>query len=473
MDALKNKLLFVLFLSGLLNVRAQDSLSLSLEKCLDLAFQYNVAYHSALLQSENSKARLHSAGASLLPSVSGFANQGISTGKSINPYTNTFINQEVTTGQYGLSASMALFNGFSNLSNLQQNVYSRKAAGYDLEQARLDLQIQVTLNYVQALSAEELLRQAQVQLEATNEQLKRMEQLQLNGAISPSVLHDTRGQLANDKIAVITARSMVVNSRMALSELINQELPGSTKLEKIRTEVSAEKNGPEAEQLFNAAKDRSPLVQSGNYKARAAHTSVRASWGSAFPTLALVGNLGSNYSSAAARQTVSRVYDAPGSAYVMVNGNSTPVYDQQVEYSSQKINFNNQIRNNLFTYVGLSLQVPILNGLRNKQQINLSQNNYEFSKVQQKGNTTRFRSQVTTACNELTNSKEKYLILEEQVNEFRQSYEIAKSRFEKGAISSFEFISAKTNYEKAAANSITARYDYIYRKKVIDLYLAL
>ena len=129
--------------------------------------------------------------------------------------------------------------------------------------------------------------------------------------------------------------------------------------------------------------------------------------------------------------------------------------------------------NNLFTYIGLSLQVPIFNGLRNKQQIDFSRNAYELSKVQQKSSTTKFRSQIVLACKELKNSREKYIIYQEQVNDYEQSYEIAKNRFEKGAISTYDFIIAKTNYEKSKAGSITAKYDYVYRKKVVDLYQSL
>lgn len=474
MHALKNKyhwLFFAFFCFGF--VKAQDSLSLNLEKCMDIALKNNLAYTNAQVQYKNNRSRQQQAGANLLPTVSGFANQGISTGKSINPYTNTFINQEVTTGQYGLSASMNLFSGFSNISGLQQNTYAKKASEYDLEQARIDLSIQVTQAYVVLLNAEEQLNQAKSQIDATNEQLERIRNLNQSGAISPSVLHDTRGQLANDKIALVNAGSILLNARMILAELINMEIPASAKFEKMSTEVSAEKTDPNGEQLFGTVKERAPMVLSGEYKSRSALMALYSSRGNILPTLSLVGNLGSNYSSAAVRQSIVNIFDAAGSDYVVVNGNSSPVYQRQVEYASESISFNNQLKNNLFTYIGLSLQVPIFNGLRNKQQIDFSRNAYELSKVQKKSSTTRFRSQIVLACNELKNSREKYTIYQEQVSDYEQSYEIAKSRFEKGAISTYDFIIAKTNYEKSKAGAITAKYDYVYRKKVVDLYQGL
>lgn len=474
MAGLKNKLyLFLSFFVCTFPVRAQDSLSLSLDKCLEIALKNNLAYTNAQVQYNNNRSREQQAGANFLPSVSGFANQGISNGKSINPYTNAFITQEVTTGQYGLNASLNLFSGLSNINTLQQNHSNKKAAAYDLEQAKIDLSIQVTQAYVQVLNAEEQVNQAKSQIEATNEQLKRIQNLNESGAISPSVLHDTRGQLANDKIAFINAGSLLLAARMTMAELINMEIPASTRFEKISTEVSAEKNDLDGELLYGAVKERAPMVQSGKYKTRASLMGLYASRGNALPSLALVGNIGSNYSSAAVRQTVANVFDAPGGDYVIVNGNNSPVYSRQVEYNNESIKFRNQLDNNLFTYIGLSLQVPVFNGLRNKQQIDFSRNAYEFSKIQQKSFNTRFRSQVVLACNELNNSKERYLIYQEQVNDYGQSYEIAKSRFEKGAISTYEFIIAKSNYEKSKAGAIAAKYDYVYRKKVVDLYKAL
>src|ERR1700740_643857 len=94
-----------------INAHAQDTEVYTLQKCIDIALKNNLSVITAELQSQSSTIQMQQVGASALPSINAYANQGISTGKSINPYTNQFINQEVTTGQYGLSAGMTIFNG--------------------------------------------------------------------------------------------------------------------------------------------------------------------------------------------------------------------------------------------------------------------------------------------------------------------------------------------------------------------------
>ena len=421
------------------------------------------------LQTQSSNAALQQSGASALPYISGYANQGISTGKSINPYTNAFINQEVNTGQYGLNAGLTLFNGLSIVNNIRQNAFNHKANKMDYEQVKIDISIQVSLAYLQVLSNEELVNQALSQMAATQTQLDRLEVLQTNNAITPSVFYDTRGQLASDKLNLINTRAALVTAKLNLSQLLNRSFPTNASFEKVVTDQE-----PEApiikEDLYKELMYSIPGIQSSDLRKTSALKSLHAARGAAFPTLSLNGSLGSNYSSAALSQKATDVYDAATGAYVNIGGNQVSVYETQYAYQSNKILFNDQLTNNFNTYIGLSLQIPIFNGLKNKTQTSYAKIKYKQFDIQQKATQVKYKVLIEQINNDIQNAYERYKIMKEQVNDYSESFKIATAKFEKGAITTFEYTNSKTNYDKAKANLISTRYDFIFRTKVLDFY---
>ena len=74
---------------------------------------------------------------------------------------------------------------------------------------------------------------------------------------------------------------------------------------------------------------------------------------------------------------------------VMVNGVKTPVISPQANFKSDKIGYNKQLSNNLYTTVSLDLTVPLFNNFtaRNRVKraaIQLKNNSYvaETTKIQ-------------------------------------------------------------------------------------------
>lgn len=450
-------------------LKAQETESYTLQKCIDIALKNNLSVIAAEMQAKTSKVQLQQAGANALPSVSAYANQGISTGKSINPYTNQFINQEVTTGQYGVNGNLVLFSGLSNYNTIRQAMYANRAGKMDYDQAKLDISIQVTLAYMQVLANQELLKQATSQMEVTQAQIDRLSVLDKNSAVSPSVLYDTKGQLANDKIYLVNIRSSLLTAKLSLGQLMNVSFSPAATFENVEVKEAADP-APNAQQTYEQVNKIIPALRSAEYRRKSALKTWHTAIGGISPTLSLNASVGTNYSSAALSQRVTNIYDAATDAYITVGSTPYMVYQPQYEYASEKISFNSQLKNNLNTYVGLGLQVPIFNGLNTRTQIARSKFNYEQTEVQQKTTEVKYKAVIEQLCNDLASSQERYKILQEQVNDYNASFQIATVKFEKGAITTYDYIISKTNYEKAKANLISVQYEYALRNKVLDLY---
>jgi len=474
MEELKNKhmpkYLFTLLIFAALHLQAQDTVVYNLKQCIDLAIKNNLNVKQAEHQMQSNEVLLQQSRAAGLPYLSAYAQQGINMGKSINPFTNTFINQQILTGQYGLNGGLTLFNGFSNYNNMRQNAYSYRAGQMDYEQAKIDITMNVMLAYLQILSNEEQMKQAASQVEVTNSQLERLTVLDNVHAISPAVLYDTKGQLANDKLSLINTRASFASAKISLFQLLNVNMPSSVKFEKI--DVAGELKPVENtfDNVYAEASKNFPLIKASEFRRMSALKNVHASRGNIFPTLSLIGSVGTNYSDAALSQRVVGVSDVGTDAYVVVNNTQVPVYAPQYVFSNDKLSFGNQFKNNLNSYVGLSLQFTLFNSLRNTTQLKSAKINKLQAETQKQFAGNNLKANINQAYIDVTASFERYTILQDQVNNYAASFKIAEVKFEKGALSVVDYVIAKSNIDRANMNLIAAKYDYILKSKILDYY---
>ena len=69
-----------------------------------------------------------------------------------------------------------------------------------IEQAKDNLTLNVILAYLQVLNNEDLLASSIKQKELSTKQAERLEILDSQGAVSPALVADVRGQLMNDEL---------------------------------------------------------------------------------------------------------------------------------------------------------------------------------------------------------------------------------------------------------------------------------
>ncbi|MGZ3883909.1 MAG: TolC family protein [Bacteroidia bacterium] len=468
MSSLRNLFLVlpVLF-SGLCS--GQDSVTYNLQQCIDIAVRNNIDLKRSEYAAQTAGARLNQARAATLPYASAFASQGINQGKSINPYTNSYVNKEIITGQYGINAGLTLFNGFSILNGMRQYAFGYKANTMDAQQAKTDLTISVILAYLHVLSSEEQLNLAMSQVGVSKAQVDRLELLNKNNAANPQTLFDTKGQLSNDELNYINAKQALESSKIALFQLMNVNKPGNVKFEKLNTEAELARYNGDLNSLY-AESQNMAMVKAAEYRRLSAKKSVQAARGQLLPTFSLNGSLGTNYSDAAVSQTLLGSSDAPTDNYVLVGNVQTPVYAPQYSFRNDKISYPAQFKNNLNSYIGVSVQVPIFNALRLKTQVNYAKiNEHQAESVKDNVN-IQLKLSVEQAFVNMTASYDRYQVLAQQVQSYGSSFKIALSKFEAGALTSVDFMLAKSNMDRANNNFIAAKYDYMLKARILDYY---
>ena len=437
------RIFLLLMLHFLLHTGAmgQENLkALSLERAIEIAMANNLLVRQSNIQLAAAKVDYSQARANLLPDVNAAVTHGINQGRSIDPFTNSYIDQEIRFGAYGVGASLLLFNGLNVQQTIRQNSLAYDASKLELEQARDNLSLSIMLTYLQVLNNEDVVEMARKQVAVTQEQLNRLETLNEQGAIGPPVVAELRGQLKGEELALVNAKQALELAKLALAQLMNVPYSPAMQLERVEVETLMDGQGaPAPGEVYTAAVNQLALVKAAHYRQQSAAAGVRAARALYYPSLFLNGNINSNYSSAAT-----------------ING--------------EEIFYNDQLRNNLFSSVSLSLRIPILNAFSTHYGVRRAKLNLQQAGLAEETTRVQLRQDVEQAELNFTNARERYQILQDQEKAFAEAFRAAEIRFNAGAGTPVDYLIAKNNLDRSRINLLTAKYDYLLRLKILDFY---
>jgi outer membrane protein len=456
-------LLFYLFIA------AQES-KLSLKQCVETGISNNLDVQQSGLQMQNSKINWNQARLNMLPDLNGTAGTGINQGRSIDPFTNGYINKQVNYSSYGLSSGVVLFNGLALQNAAKQNALAYEASKMDWQQTKDNLTINIILAYLQVLSNEDLLTQLHSQEDLSKKEVERLEILNKNGAIAPSLLSDLKGQYANDQLSIISAQNALESSKISLCQYMNIPYDKNMQLERLSTESYAAMYNDTPDKIYQESLKQFSLIKAVDLRKQSAEKGVKAARGQLFPTLSLNGSANTNYSNAASNLIFINTTDVTSNDYVVVNGTPTPVIRKQSNYNSEKISYNKQLNNNLFTSVSLNLRVPIFNSLQQRNRIKLAQLTLKNNELIAATTKTQLQQSIEQAYINMTSASDRYKVLLEQVAAYTESFRAADIRFNSGLGTSIDYLTAKNNLDRSNINVISAKYDFILRTKVLDYY---
>ena len=450
-------------------VKSQTT-TITLQQAVETGIKNNLDVKQSDLRMQTAAVNWKQSRANLLPSLEGFANHGINQGRSIDPFTNAFSNQSINYAGYGLNTYLILFNGLAIQSTIKQNALTYEATRLELQQEKDNLTLNIILAFLQALNNEDLLTQSRNQAEVSRKQVERLEILSREGAIPPAQLYDLKGQLANDELSIVNNQNAANASKLTLSQLMNVPFDRNIQLEKLNIDQFVTNYNVTPEAIYQQALSQLAIVRAAQLRTQSAGKGIKAAKGDLYPTLGLSGNVTTNYSSAANRDVFINTTEIATTQYVTINGIKTPVISPRDNFTSQKIKYNDQLDNNLFTSVNLGLRIPLFNALQARSRVKLAQINQKNAEYVEQTTRTQLSQAIEQAYFNLTAAQDRYKVLTDQVNAFQESFRSAEIRFNEGVITSVDYIIAKNNLDRANLNLISGRYDYVLRTKILDYY---
>ena len=137
------------------------------------------------------------------------------------------------------------------------------------------------------------------------------------------------------------------------------------------------------------------------------------------------------------------------------------------------IAFSEQIYLNDGISYGLSINIPILNGFSVKANVQRNQINLERSKFQLEQAELDLESTVYQAYVDAKGSLKSYEAAELALESQQLAYDYAKERYDVGLTNAFDFSQSKLRFDNAKIEVNRAKYDYIFKLKVLELYFGI
>lgn len=458
--------LFIALFTAAINGYAQGG-KLSLQKAIETAIENNITVQRTELQQESAAVNWRQSKANLLPSLNGNASQGISYGRSIDPFTNSYVNQKINSANYGISSGVILFNGLSLQHSIRQSAYSLEASKMEVQQAKDNLTLDVILAYLQIVNNEELVALAKNQADVTRQQVERLQIMNREGAINPSLLSDLQGQLKTEELNVLNGENNLATAILSLTQLMNVPFDRSLQLERVPAEEFASRIEATPEETYKKAQELA-IVKAAELRIKSAQYRVKALRGAMLPELSLNGGMNTNYSSLATRDIFLGSAYQPTSSYVLYNGSKVPVMAEQGNFRTEKITYSDQVGNNLYSNVFLGLRIPLFNSFQLRNRVKLARIDIRDAQLVQENTKLQLRQQVEQAHLNMQNALQRFKLLTEQVASYGESFRITEVRFAAGVVTSVDYLIAKNNLDRANVNLVIAKYDYILRKKVLE-----
>jgi outer membrane protein len=146
------------------------------------------------------------------------------------------------------------------------------------------------------------------------------------------------------------------------------------------------------------------------------------------------------------------------------------VITNKSNYNSQKVQYFDQFKNNYNTSLNLNIRIPIVNAFQARNKVALAKNDVKNNEYLEEIVKVQLRQSIDQAYLNMASASERYKTLLQQVSDFTQSFHSAEVRFNAGVTSQVEYLIAKNNTDRAQINLISAKYDYILRRKILDYY---
>ncbi len=425
----------------------------TIQECVAYALKNNISIKQSELEVRLADIDKKAAVASFFPNLNTSGSHSWSIGANINPVTNARENQTTQFTQMGLSSSVAIYNGLQNQNRLQRAKLSQLAAQYQLTKMQDDISLFVANAYLDILFNRENLKVQQGQLANDEKQLLRSKELVDAGMVPRGDLLDMKATVAADKQNVVAVENALLISRLSLAQLLRLEDFTTFDIAEVDMEAKPSPVMSETPEAI-VAKANEVRVEIKIAKANLdlAERDIKIANGALQPNLSFGYNFGTNASYS------DRIIGIDPSGVPIIAG-PLPVFEQ----------FGDNKGHNL----GMQLNVPIFNGFSAKNAVARSKVAYEISKNAFDQAKVDLETNVYKAITDTKGTLNTYEASIATAEARREAFNYAKEKYAVGMMNAFDYNQVQTLYINSQSEVIRAKYDYIFKTKVVELYFGI
>lgn len=429
-----NYLLPVFLLFSVLPVSAQRSWTL--QQCVDTALVNNRNIKQQKLSYKSKEISYNQAKADRLPNLNASIGQNFNFGRSLG-VDNTYQNSNSQNTSFSVSSGLMLFNGFRMKNAIEARQSELLAAGADVEKIEKDIILNVSGVFLQVLQNKELLQNAENQLQITRENIIRRKELIDAGKLAQGEIYELQAQEAKEELSRVQAENQLQLSLLDLAQVLEiehfQDIDVVIPANLLENELAL----LSANEVYSSALATRPEIKSAQYRLASNLKNIEIAKAGYLPSLSAGAQWGTGY----------------------YNMSNIPV----------NTSFGNQFSNNMSTGIGLSLSIPIFNRYEVKNQVENAKISVESSKIEIENTKIELRKTIQQAYYNAIAAKNRWESSQKSVKANEESYRFASQKFEVGRANQYEVNLAKTNLTQSISEQTQAKYEYVFRMKILEL----
>jgi len=464
-------LAILLLFSSLLTAQQKEW---TLEECVNYALDNNLQVKQTKLDVELSEIEKRDAIGNFIPSINANASNAWNTGLTQSVTTGILINQTTRNFSAGATAGLTLFDGLRNFNQLQRAKMSRIASEYSLDKMKDDIALFVADAYLQVLFNKQNLEVLRAQNEVTKEQLVRTQDLVDAGVLPQGDLLEIRATMADEKQRMILAENQIQISLISLAQTLGiQDYQNFNIVDRDYDIFGNEILENTVSDVVNRAKEERSEIKIAEANKELAEMDVELAKGAYWPTLSAFFNYNTRESG---QPRVGSVLDPDNPTRqigVVESTNEVVVAPNNRATLESPLPFFEQLYLNDGITYGFQLNVPILNGFATRNQVKRNEVNVKRAEFQLEQAELDLEANVYQAYTDAKGAFEVYeaALVASEAQEL--AYEYATERYDVGLTNAFDFSQAKIRYENAQREALRAKYDYIFKIKVVELYFGI
>jgi outer membrane protein len=308
--------------------------------------------------------------------------------------------------------------------------------------------LNIAAAYLQILYNIEQVNNAKRQVEISEKQIDRTKKQVEAGTVARGNLLDIEAQGANDQVNLVNAQNKLMLAYLDLMQILDIKGTAKFDIEKPRLQIVHKPDLLPIQSIYDRALQIRPEIKSAEYSVKAANRALMSAKGRRSPTLSLNSTYGNSYSD-----------------QIRVSNNPLdPAFNQTKP-------FWDQLRDNRNITLGFRLTIPILNGFQVSTYIKQSKISLENANLNLEIEKNNLRKSIEQAYADALAAYQAYIARQKSLISLRESFKYAQEKFNVGMVSSTDFDVAKVKLYNAESDMLAAKYDYIFKTKILDFYL--
>ncbi|MDM1296385.1 TolC family protein [Sphingobacterium sp. N143] len=432
-----------LFLGKSNQIQAQQVVGVA--DAIRMTLERNVQIKQAELNKELAAQDLFQAKSNLYPSLSASVSQQLNNGLFVDRTTNQLVkgNQWSYNMYPGIGSSVNLFKGFQQVNQIKANKMQLESSSTQVDKIKNDLILNVLVTYLEAITNFEMYTASGGQLKLSQQQFQ-LDSIQFEvGNKTVADIAKSKNQVASDELNRINLKNSYELSLLTLKQLM--EMPPQTNISLVRPSVervlldSESKNSTD---VFEMALRNQPDIKKALIDIDVAAKQIDIAKGGYLPSLDLNINYGSSYSW----------------------GGRDPI-------TGQKIGLFEQFKLYKSFGTGMTLNVPIFTNNQNRVNVAKAKIGLKQAEAAEQLAKNNLNKAVNQAVLDVSAAKQGYVSATTAFESAETAYKATKERYDIGMANSFELFTAQTERNKAEFDLIQAKYNVIFKSKIIDYYL--